>query len=109
MNNNDLLQYFLLRQQSREADRATLLKGLTAREQQLVKEAAVMGYVRGSMAPRQEGLPSSQGEHIPHDQQILSLVIDCCLGMSDLYPAFRRAFRRGMAKEHRERVSAAAK
>lgn len=83
-----LSAYFETRQQMRADDRDAVLRGLTKREQQLVKEAAVMGYVRGTMA---------QSKEIPADTDILALVIDCCLGFSDLYPAMTRARRRGSA------------
>lgn len=67
----------------READRVTavtdLLASLTDRERALVKDAAVMGYVRGTMAPK--------GERIPKDGLILAEVIDACQSFPDLYPA----------------------
>jgi hypothetical protein len=85
---DQLLAYFETRQQMRADDRNAVLRGLTKREQQLVREAAVMGYVRGTMA---------QSKDIPGDSDVLALVIDCCLGFSDLYPAMTRAQRRGWA------------
>jgi hypothetical protein len=81
-----LLTYFGKRQQMRGDDRAAVLRGLTKREQQLIREAAVMGYVRGTMAHSKE---------IPADSEVLALVIDCCLNFPDLYPAMKRARRRG--------------
>jgi hypothetical protein len=83
-----ILAYFGKRQQMRAGDRAAVLRGLTKREQQLVREAAVMGYVRGVMAHSKE---------IPADSDVLALVIDCCLHFPDLYPAMKRARRRGEA------------
>ena len=83
-----LLSYFTARQQQRADDRNAVLRGLTKREQQLVQEAAVMGYVRGTMAPDKE---------IPDDSAVTAHVIDCCLGFPDLYPAMARAQRRGWA------------
>lgn len=80
--------YFQAHQDMRANDRLAVLRGLTKREQQLVKEAAVMGYVRGKMA---------QNTEIPGDSEVTALVIDCCLGFPDLYPAMRRARRRGAA------------
>jgi hypothetical protein len=71
--------------QMRADDRDATLRGLTKHEQQLVREAAVMGYVRGTMA---------HSEDIPADSDVLALVIDCCLGFPDLYPAMKRARRR---------------
>lgn len=81
-----LLAYFEARQQQRVGDRQAVLRGLTKREQDLVREAAVMGYVRGVMAHSKE---------IPDGYDIRDLVIDCCLSFSDLYPAMNRARRRG--------------
>ena len=83
-----LLAYFETRQQQHADDRNAVLSGLTRREQQLVREAAVMGYVRGTM---------TQSKEIPGDSDVLALVIDCCLGFPDLYPAMTRAQRRGRA------------
>ena len=70
-----LAAYFESRRQMRDGERNAVLRGLTKRERQLVKEAAVMGYVRGTMA---------QSKDIPDDSEVLALVIDCCLGFSDL-------------------------
>jgi hypothetical protein len=81
-----ILAYFEERQQMRAHDRAAVLRGLTKREQQLIREAAVMGYVRGAMAHSKE---------IPADSDVLALVIGCCLNFPDLYPAMKRARRRG--------------
>ena len=81
-----LLTYFEQRQQMHADDRAAVLRGLTKREQQLIRESAVMGYVRGVMAHRKE---------IPADSDVLALVVDCCLNFPDLYPAMKRARRRG--------------
>lgn len=89
-----LLAYFGTRQQQRAGDRNAVLRGLTKREQQLVREAAVMGYVRGKMAHDKE---------IPGDSDVLALVIDCCLVFPDLYPAMNRAQRRGVAAATRVR------
>lgn len=67
----------------RDADRAdavnTVLASLTDRERALIKDVAVMGYVRGMTHP--------QGEKCPKDSQILAEVIDACLAHPDLYPA----------------------
>lgn len=83
-----LLAYFETRREQRAGERDAVLRGLTKREQQLVREAAVMGYVRGTMA---------QSKEIPGDSAVLAHVIDCCLGFPDLYPAMTRARRRGWA------------
>ena len=86
--NARLLAYLETRQQMRADERHAVLRGLTKREQHLIKEAAVMGYVRGTMA---------HGKEIPDDSDVLALVIDCCLAFPDLYPAMNRAQRRGAA------------
>ena len=86
--------YLEARRAHREADRNAILAGLTKREQELVRDAAVMGYVQGRMVPRSR----SDGSDIPPDGVILASVLDGCLAMSDLYPAVRRAYRRGMRK-----------
>lgn len=83
-----LLAYFEKRRQMHADERGAVLRGLTKREQQLIREAAVMGYVRGTMA---------HSEEIPADSDVLALVIDCCLNFPDLYPAMKRARRRGGA------------
>lgn len=77
----------------RETDRNAVMSALTKREQALIREAAVMGYVQGIRAA---GTGRDHG--IPPDGQILASVIDGCLAMSDLYPAIRRAYRRGLRK-----------
>ncbi|MFD0509417.1 hypothetical protein ACFQ0G_53925 [Streptomyces chiangmaiensis] len=62
---------------------ASVLESLTERELRLVKDAAVMGYVRGKM--------SSRTEPIRKDSAILGEVIDACLAAPDLYPAINAA------------------
>ncbi|MCX4786499.1 hypothetical protein OG369_09975 [Streptomyces sp. NBC_01221] len=55
-----------------------VLEGLTDRERGLVHDAAVMGYVRGSLHPR--------GEEIPLDAGIVADVVHACLAYPDPYP-----------------------
>ncbi|NUS25073.1 MAG: hypothetical protein HOV92_12735 [Streptomyces sp.] len=75
-----LVDYFDRRQAAR-ADRInTFLSGLTPREHALVEQAAVMGYVRGSMAPK--------GAEIPLNKAILAEVVDACFSFPELYPVF---------------------
>jgi hypothetical protein len=84
----DSLRDYLAGRGSRRAeavDRA--LATLRPFERRLVREAAVMGYVRGAMRGRARatmGLPSD-GD-IGQDAATLFEVIDGCIGMSDLYP-----------------------
>ncbi len=87
-------RYLEVRRAQHEADRNAVLAGMTKREQALIKDAAVMGYVQGAMAGRDR--------EIPPDGMILASVLDGCLAMSDLYPAVRRAYRRGLRKADAE-------
>lgn len=54
------------------------LAAMTPMAQRLVREVAVMAYVRG----RQQGRDGEQ----PSDAWVLEHVIACCHGMPDLYP-----------------------
>jgi hypothetical protein len=73
-----IVRYLEVRDAERAARRNAAWSALTDREQKLVREAAVMGYVHGAMAPK--------GSPVPPDSQIVANVIDGCLGMPDLYP-----------------------
>jgi hypothetical protein len=74
-----LITYLERRQNARAKAVATFLASLTDRERALVQDAAVMGYVRGSMHPR--------SEEIPLNKEVLAEVIDACFVFPDLYPA----------------------
>ncbi|MFI8942695.1 hypothetical protein [Streptomyces syringium] len=74
-----LVRYFAQREAARAERVRAFLDGLTAREHALAQDAAVMGYVRGSMHPRDEKVPLSA--------DILADVIDACFAFPDLYPA----------------------
>jgi hypothetical protein len=67
---------------ARDAQRAeavdAVLASLTERERRLVREAAVMGYVRGRRHPA--------GQDHPKDSAVLAEVVDACLAAPDLYP-----------------------
>lgn len=71
----------------RDAERAdairSFLESLTDRERALLKDVAVMGYVRGRMHP--------QGENHPKDSAVLAEVIGAALALPDLYPAIAAA------------------
>jgi hypothetical protein len=54
------------------------LERFTPREQQLIREAAVMGFVRGNMGARRD--------EIPPDSDVLYDVLVAIDGMRDLYP-----------------------
>lgn len=56
---------------------ADLFDTFTEREQALIKDAAVMGYVQGSMHPK--------GDRCPNDGWIVRTVIEACLSHPDLY------------------------
>jgi hypothetical protein len=66
-------------QQRRDAVHRTLA-ALSPREQQLVRDAAVMGYVEGVYAARAGNVV------IPADSAIVHQVVDACLAHADLYP-----------------------
>lgn len=74
-----LLGYLAERDKQRAEDVRRILTELTPRERSLVKDAAVMGYVRGTM--------TAEGERIPKDSAILAEVIDACLAAPDNFPA----------------------
>jgi len=61
------------------------MKQLTDRERHILREAAVMGWVRGAMAA------GGGREAIPKDIAILVEVINCCRSNSDLYPKIAAA------------------
>lgn len=58
------------------------LKTLSERELLLVKDAAVMGYVRGTLHGRH-----GKAEDFPKDSAILFEVVDACFSHPDLYPS----------------------
>jgi len=72
--------YLAGRDQQHAQEIEDALAALTPREQALVKEAAVMGYVRGHLAAG-TGPP-----RIPADSAVLAEVIGACLATPDLYP-----------------------
>lgn len=67
----------------RDADRhnaaAEFYASLTDRERALVRDAAVMGYVQGTLHPR--------GEKHPKDSWVTATVVEHCLALPDFYPA----------------------
>lgn len=79
-----LLSYFAQRQAQRAEAVDTFLAGLTDYERGLFYDAAVMGYVRGSMHPRDE--------EIPLNKAIVADVVNACFAHSDLYPAVNADF-----------------
>lgn len=79
-----LIAYLAQRDAARADAVTAVLESLTDRERALVKDAAVMGYVRGMTHP--------MGEAILGDWAIVSEVIEACLAFPDLYPAINAHF-----------------
>jgi prenyltransferase beta subunit len=79
-----LTAYFADRERARAEAVQAFLDSLTDRERALVHDAAVMGYVRGSMHPR--------GEEIPLNAPIVAHVVNACFAFPNLYPAVNAAF-----------------
>jgi hypothetical protein len=73
-----LVSYMDQRATARTSAVNEVLEGLTDRERGLVHDAAVMGYVRGSLHPK--------GEEIPRDAGIVADVAHACLAHADRYP-----------------------
>lgn len=77
----NLLTYLERREKARLDEFTELMGSLSPREQSLIREAAVMGFVQGTMAAG--GIPR---EHFPKDSEITQRVVEGCRGMSDIYP-----------------------
>lgn len=75
-----LLRYLADRDEERRRAVQRTLDGLTDREQALIREASIMGYVQGVRAA------GAYNATIPSDSEILRTVVDACLKFSDLYP-----------------------
>lgn len=93
-----LVRYFNIRQEERSQRVESVVAALNPRERKLVREAAVMGYVRGTMAGAVAGREGAKPE-IPPDSFVLREVVDACLSMPDLYPTFERMERTAMRRE----------
>ena len=74
-----LVAYLRSRQQLRADDVRTVMAEMTPFERRLASEVATMGWVLGFRA-------AEAGATSISDRPKLPLVIDACLGMSDLYP-----------------------
>ena len=79
-----LLEYFAKREAQRTAAVEEFLDGLTEYERGLFYDAAVMGYVRGSMHPRDQ--------EIPLNKPIVADVVNACFAFADLYPTVNAEF-----------------
>lgn len=66
--------------EKRSAAATSMYESLTPREQSLVRDAAVMGFVQGSRITIEE-----RGK-FPADSEIIEEVLLACQWMSDLYP-----------------------
>lgn len=86
-----LVTYFANRQQQRANAVSAFLDSLSDYERGLFHDAAVMGYVRGSMHPR--------SEEIPLNPAIVADVVNACFAHRDLYPTVNAAI-----EEHRVTV-----
>lgn len=83
----ELLSYFADRERQRYERIERALATLRPYERRLVREAAVMGYVRGAMAGRaRAGRGESRDGDIPKDSAILAEVVGACIAMDDYYP-----------------------
>lgn len=77
--NDNLTKYFEARQQQHAQRIADKWAALNKRQQRLVREAAVMGYVQGFR-------DSPHSDKIPPDNEILSKVLGAVDSFGDLYP-----------------------
>lgn len=89
-----LLRYFAVRQQERADEVAAALARLSVPERRLLREAAVMGYVRGVMAGGVAARAGIREPEIPPDSAVVAEVVSCCQSMSDLYPFIAGLIRR---------------
>jgi hypothetical protein len=84
----ELLRYFEVRERQRMDAIGRTLATLRPYERRLVREAAVMGYVRGAMAGRSRAtLGEPRDGDIPPDASILADVIGACIAMDYPYLA----------------------
>lgn len=74
-----LLNYFSARQRERHERVNRVVGSLSEHERALVREAAVMGYVQGTLDQR-------AGVEFRKDSAIVWTVIDACQAHADLYP-----------------------
>lgn len=81
-----LIRYFEIREQHRADEIAGVLAGLPDRERALVREAAVMGFVRGAMFAG----GGRKTPEIPRDSRIVAEVVGACLSMPETYPTLTR-------------------
>lgn len=75
--------YLRLSAERRQARVEEMLNGLSERERLLVREAAVMGYVRGAHSANAQ---AAREPEIPPDSAIVLDVLAACDAHRDLYP-----------------------
>lgn len=84
-----LADYLAARDHERDDRVIHAIGALTAREQVLVREAAVMGYVQGALSTGGSVL----GEKIPPDSVVLRRVVAACQAVPELYPMLGKVTR----------------
>jgi hypothetical protein len=98
----ELLRYFESRQRQHADAVNQALSTLRPYERRLVREAAVMGYVRGAMAGRSRAtLGEPRDGDIPPDASILADVIGACIDMDYPYLAAASEGRRRRITKNR--------
>lgn len=79
----EIVEILGVRARLRQDKRIEALARFTPREQRLIREASVMGFVRGV---RYEGYRRDDEPEIPRDGWIVEQVLGGCLSFEDLYP-----------------------
>lgn len=77
----DLADYLAARQRRRRERAETMWGRFTAREQHLVREASVMGFVQGVRASG-----AAPPDPFPGDRDVVVEVLDAVVSFPDLYP-----------------------
>lgn len=87
-------QYLAAQDEARRERVLRILGAMTKRERQLVKEIAVMAWVRGMRA-------GGNGAKVPKDSEIIFDAVLACLSFEDLYPTVDRLERIAVRRERR--------
>lgn len=98
---DDLARYLAGRDAARDRHVVNAWNSLSLRERRLVKEAAVMGYVRGV----QDHGP--YGAKIPPDSQVIYAVIAYCQSNSSRFPFIGNLTRRRKTRQTRVQTEGA--
>jgi hypothetical protein len=77
----DLMRYLAGRDELHAREISAALDRLTDRERTLVREAGVMGYVRGMLR-----VPGGFKVAVPRDSAIVADVVGACIAMNDRFP-----------------------